>query len=163
MRFTLVTALALVSALHAQSDNPWKKLDFLLGDWIGAADETDTGLGAGQGTFSFKAELAEKIIVRRNSARYDSGIQHDDLMVIYLEDPNRPPSAIYFDTEGRVIRYALSFPAPQRVVLESDGAQPGPKYRLTYWMDNSSLNGRFEIGAPASEYKTYLSWTSKRR
>jgi hypothetical protein len=62
-----------------------------------------------------------------------------------------------------VIQYALTFPAPQRVVFESDGTHPGPKYRLTYWAENRSLNGRFEIAAAPGEYKTYLSWTSKRR
>jgi len=162
MRLTLIALLTAFSALHAQTNEPWKKLEFLLGDWTGVAGEKDTQPGAGQGDFSFKPELKERIIVRRNNARYDSGLQHDDLMVIYLDAPDKP-RAIYFDTEGHVIRYALSFPSPNRVVFESDASQPGPKYRLTYWMESSALHGRFEVGAPSSEYKTYLSWTSKRR
>jgi hypothetical protein len=40
-------------------------------------------------------------------------------------------------------------------VFESEGV---PKYRLTYWLDHRSLNGRFEIGD-----KTYMSWTAKRK
>jgi hypothetical protein len=163
MRLQWIVLLAAVSALHAQTNDAWKKLDFLLGDWTGAAGEKDTQLGAGQGAFSFKAELKQKIIVRRNNAQYDSGVQHDDLMVIYFDAPNDSPRAIYFDTEGHVIHYALSFPSPQRVVFESDGTQPGPKYRLTYWMEGASLDGRFEVAAPSSEYKTYLSWTSRKR
>jgi hypothetical protein len=163
MRLTLLALLTIFSALHAQTNDAWKKLDFLLGEWMGAAGEKDTQIGAGQGSFSFQPELKQKIIVRRNSAHYESGAQHDDLMVIYRDAPNDTPRAIYFDTEGHVIRYNLAFPSPNRVVFESDGAQPGPKFRLTYWLDGGSLDGRFEIAAPSSEYKTYMSWTSKKR
>jgi hypothetical protein len=161
MRLTLLTLLA-VSTLYAQTDS-WKKLDFLLGDWVGIAGEKDTPLGPGQGDFSFKAELKQKILVRRNNAQYDSGAQHDDLMVIYLDSPNDTPRAIYFDSEGHVIRYNLTFPSPNRVVFESDGTQPGPRYRLSYWIENAQLKGRFEVAAPSKDYQTYLDWGSKKR
>jgi hypothetical protein len=163
MRLTLITLLAACSILHAQTGDSWKKLDFLLGDWTGVAGEKDTALGAGQGAFSFKPELNQKIVTRRNNAQYDSGAQHDDLMVIYLDAPNDTPRAIYFDTEGHVIRYNLTFPSADRVVFESDGSQPGPKYRLTYWMEAGTLKGRFEVAPPSKDYQTYMSWTSKRR
>ncbi len=163
MRLAALAILTAVSILPAQTSDPWKKLDFLFGDWTGAAGEKDTQLGPGQGEFSFKAELNRKIVVRRNNAHYDTGQQHDDLMVIYLDAPAAAPHAIYFDSEGHVIRYAVTFPSPQRVVLESDGSQPGPRYRLTYWMEGPSLNGRFELAMPSAAYQTYLSWTSKRR
>jgi hypothetical protein len=158
----LAGLLAALSTLHAQTGESWKKLDFLLGDWTGVAGEKDTPLGAAQGPFSFQAELQRKIIVRRNASHYDSGTQHDDLMVIYLDTPNQTPRAIYFDTEGHVIRYNLTFPSANRVVFESEGAQAGPKYRLTYWMEGASLHGRFDIAA-AGEYRTYLNWTAKKR
>jgi len=168
MRLTLLALLALASSLYAQSldaqsNAPLRKLDFLLGDWTGVAGEKDTPLGAGQGDFSFKPELKQKIIVRGNNAHYDSGATHDDLMVIYRDPGSAAPQAIYFDAEGHVIRYNLSFPSPNRVVFESDVSQAGPRYRLTYWMDGGTLNGRFEIAAPSSQYKTYMGWTSKRR
>ncbi len=163
MRLTLIALLTSLAALHAQTDDPWKKLDFLVGDWTGLAVEKDTPVGAGQGAFSFQPELRRKIIVRRNQARYDSGAQHDDLMVIYLDPPGAAPRAIYFDTEGHVIRYALTFPSPGRVVFESDGSQPGPRYRLSYWKEGAVLHGRFEVGAAAGEYKPYLNWTSRKR
>ena len=149
--------------LDAQTADPWKKLDFLLGEWSGVAGEKDTQLGAGQGDFSFQPQLNRKIIVRKNNARYDSGVQHDDLMVIYLDAPNDTPRAIYFDTEGHTIRYGIAFPVANRVLFESDGSQPGPRYRLTYWMEGGVLNGRFEVAAPDSEYKIYLSWKSARK
>jgi hypothetical protein len=162
-RLTLFAFFTVVWCLQAQLSDPWKKLDFLLGDWTGAAGEKDTQLGAGQGSFSFQPELKQKIIVRRNNANYDSRVQHDDLMVIYLDAPADMPRAIYFDTEGHVIRYNLSFPAPSRVLFESEPGQPGPRYRLTYWAETGSLKGRFEIAATGEDYKTYLNWTSRKR
>lgn len=153
--------LLLTAALSAQT-TPWDKVQFLVGNWTGSAGEKDTQIGAGQGAFSFEPQLDKKIIVRKNHAAYDSGVRHDDLMILYLDAPNDTPRAIYFDTEGHVIRYNLTFPAPEKVIFESDGTQPGPKYRLSYWMDHSALNGKFEIATPGADYKTYMSWTSKR-
>jgi hypothetical protein len=106
--------------------------------------------------------LNQKIIVRHNHAGYTSGVRHDDLMVIYLDAPNDTPRAIYFDTEGHVIRYNLTFPAPNRVIFESDGTEAGPRFRLSYWLDGSALGGKFEVAPPGAEYKTYMSWTSKK-
>jgi hypothetical protein len=167
MRLTLLGVLTVFSSLRgqtpSQSTDTWRKLNFLIDEWTGIAGEKDTPLGAGQGSFSFKPELKRKILVRRNNASYDSGAQHDDLMVIYADAPNDTPRAIYFDTEGHVIRYNLSFPSTDRVVFESEAGQPGPKYRLTYWMEGGLLKGRFEIAESESEYKTYLSWASKKR
>jgi hypothetical protein len=160
MRLTLLALLTAFSALHAQTSDAWKKLDFVLGRWEGVAGEKDTPLGGGQGSYSFTPELNAKIIVRRNNAQYNSGVQHDDLMVIYLEDT---PRAIYFDSEGHVIRYNLAFPAANRLVFESDGSQPGPRYRLTYWLEGASLNGQFEVGAPGKDYQSYMKWKSTKR
>ena len=171
MRASVILGLVLLSVLPARAqstpgnagDSPWKKLEFLLGKWAGSAGEKDTPLGAGQGGFSFDLELNQKIIVRRNHAGYTSGVQHDDLMVIYLDAPDNTPRAIYFDTEGHTIRYNLTFPTSNKVVFESDGAsQPGPRYRLSYWLDGRALDGKFEVAPPGSEYTTYLSWTSKK-
>ena len=163
MRLAVLALWMVFSSLHAQAGDPWKKLDFLLGEWIGVAGGKDTPLGAGQGSFSFRAELNGRIIVRRNQANYDSGARHDDLMVVYADAPHEMPRAIYFDSEGHVIRYTLAFPAPDRVVFETEAAPAAPQYRLTYWLEGGSLKGRFEVRAPASEYKVYLSWASKKR
>ena len=140
----------------------WKKLEFLLGNWTGSAGEKDTPLGVGQGGFSFELELNQKIVVRHNHAAYNSGARHEDLMVIYLDAPNDTPRATYFDTEGHVIRYNLTFPAPDRVVFESDGTQTGPRFRLSYWLHGRALEGKFEVAPSGAEYKTYMSWTSKK-
>jgi len=158
----LGVALAVSVGLLAQEPAAeWKKFDFLLGKWVGVAGEKETPLGAGQGGFSFEAELGKKVIVRRNHAAYETGAQHDDLMVIYLEGA---PRAIYFDSEGHVIRYNVSFLAMDSVVFESDGTQPGPKYRLSYWMEPAGvMKGKFEVAAPGSaEFKGSMSWGAKR-
>ena len=136
----------------------WKPLDFVLGKWVGAAGDKDTPLGAGQGGFSFELDLDQKIIVRRNHAEYDKGVKHDDLMVIYVEGS---PRAIYFDSEGHTIRYNVAYPAKDRVVFESDGTQPGPKYRLSYWMEGKAMKGKFEVAPQGgAEFKAYMSWAS---
>jgi hypothetical protein len=157
--------LLVVSAFAGMAQNadaPWKRLEFMLGNWTGVAGEKDTPHGAGSGGFSFTSELNGKVIVQRNHAAYDSGVKHDDLMIIYLDPSTDAPRAIFFDTEGHVIRYHLSFPAANRVVFESDGTEAGPKYRLTYWMNGGSMDGKFEVAPPGAEYKPYMSWSSKK-
>src|SRR5579872_443740 len=124
MRLLVLLALSVVQTT-AQSSDGWKPMEFLLGKWVGVAGEKETPLGAGQGAFSYDLELNRKIVVRRNNASYNSGATHDDLMVIYIDGPkDSPPRAIYFDSEGHVIRYNVTFPAAAKVVFESDGAQP---------------------------------------
>jgi len=83
----LVLIATLVFSVSAQNA-PDNRLDFLLGKWVGAAREKNTPLGPGQGAFSFEAPLNRKIIVRHNHAEYNSGAQHDDLMVIYFDAAN---------------------------------------------------------------------------
>ena len=161
MRFKLILTAILFCAPCISAQTSLKNLDFLLGKWTGVAGEKDTPNGAGQGDFSFELQLDKKIVVRHNNATYASGIRHDDLLIIYLE--NDTPRAIYFDSEGHVIRYSVTVPSPNSVTFESDATQPGPKYRLFYRLEQGSLNGKFEIAPPGTEYKTYLSWTSKKR
>lgn len=164
MRLVAILLCAAVP-LAAQPANPsgWHALEFLLGKWTGMAGEKETPLGAGQGAFSFTAELNRKILVRRNLAAYTSGASHDDLMIIYTDGPSSaPPRAIYFNSEGHVIRYHVTVPSPNGAVFESDENQPGPRYRLTYWMEGASLKGFFEIAPPGADYKTDLSWAAQR-
>ena len=161
----LAAFLLAAASLAAQPANPpeWHNLEFLLGKWTGIAGEKETPLGPGQGAFSFGLELSNRIIVRRNTAAYASGTTHNDLMIIYFDGASpAPPRAIYFDSEGHIIRYNVTFPGANRAVFESEGTQPGPRYRLTYWMEGALLKGTFEVAPPGTEYKTYLSWAAKR-
>lgn len=153
-RFVL-SLLLLACGVCGQTAPDWKKLDFLIGNWTGVAGEKDTQIGAGQGDFSFTYDVDRRIIVRRNNAKYESGARHEDLMVIYFEDAK--PRAIYWDSEGHVIRYSVAL-AENRAVFETEANAPGPSYRLTYWIESGNLKGRFEVGG-----KVYLAWSSRRK
>ena len=154
------------SALFAQIDTlevklSWKPIEFLFGDWTASGGGTPTGQGAG--AFSFHPDLNQQIVIRKNFAEYKSGEpRHDDLMIIYAEVGASTYRAIYFDSEGHTIRYVVKTPAPDSAVFESDGTQPGPRYRLSYLLRDKELEGKFEVAPPGAEFKTYLNWTSVR-
>ena len=159
MRFLgLLMLVAAALPMPAQNAD-LKQLDFLVGKWTGVAEDKAGQLGAGSGACSFELDLNNKIIVRHSAASYDSGVTHGDLMLIYVEGGTR---AIYFDTEGHVIRYNVAVPSANHVAFESDGTQAGPKYRLSYWLDGAFLKVKFEIAMPGGEYKTYTGGTLKR-
>jgi hypothetical protein len=158
--------LALAPRGYAQKADPpgpaWSSLQFLIGNWTGGGGGQP---GSGEGSFSFEPELNHRILVRHsfNSIKNgpEAGSRHDDLMVVYLDTPGQPPRAIYFDSEGHVIHYALSTPKPNVAIFESDASRPGPRYRLSYALSGKSLDGKFEIAPPGNpEYKTYLTWTT---
>ena len=152
--------LALIAALPLAAQNvDWKPLEFLLGKWTGVADAKHTEVGPGTGACSFELDLNKNVIIRKSTASYDSGVKHDDLMVIYYEGAMR---AIYFDSEGHVIRYNVTSPATNRVVFLSEPSQPGPKYRLTYWTEGALVHVDFEIAAKGDEYKMYAGGLLKR-
>ena len=33
---------------------------------------------------------------------------------------------------------------------------------VSYWLNGRALDGKFEVAPPGAEYKTYMSWTSKK-
>jgi hypothetical protein len=154
-----ILALSTGRRVNTQAVSSWDRLQFLLGTWDAKGGNQ---LGSAEGSTSFTRELNGHVIVRRNFADYSSGPQagtrHDDLLVIYEETPNAGPHAIYFDSEGHVIRYAVSS-TDNAAVFQSETA-PGPKYRLTYTRQSDTLNGKFEIALPGNDFKTYLSWAS---
>jgi hypothetical protein len=176
MTRALATILFGHALLFAQGPNPkpdvpadrdahWKPIQFLLGNWTAVGGGPQTGQG--QGAFSFTPDLDRSIVVRRNLAEYhdgpNAGTRHDDLMIVYADPPGSPLRAIYFDSEGHTIRYNVKTPVPNVAVFESDGTQPGPKYRLSYTLRGKNLDGKFEIAPPGSAgFKVYLSWTSVR-
>lgn len=161
----ILSAIVLWPSLtSAQTASAWDRAEALIGTWDSAGD---TQLGSGDGSASFTRELDGHVIVRRSFADYKSGPQagtrHDDLLVIYRDAPDAPAKAIYFDSEGHVIRYAVTSPRENAVIFQSDGSDPGPRYRLSYTRHGDALDGTFEVAMPGSDYKMYLSWTSKRR
>jgi len=159
--------LVWVAGARAQSETPirWDELRFLLGSWVAKGS---TQLGDAEGGTSFAEELNGQIIVRRNFAAYTNGAaagtRHDDLLIIYRDGPEGSPRAIYFDSEGHVIRYAISKTGANATTFQSELSQPGPRYRLSYIRTGDTLNGVFAVAAPGTDdYKIYLSWSSTKQ
>jgi hypothetical protein len=162
--FAFALLFALVqSDVRAQSD-PFAGLHFLLGEW--RAVDTPPGEA---GAFTFKLEVQNHVIVRSNEATYAAtahrpASRHDDLLIVYSESGSL--KADYFDSEGHVIRYAVTAPEDHVVVFVSNPIPHEPRYRLTYRAGaNGALLGSFEIAPPDSPgtFKPYLSWKATKR
>jgi hypothetical protein len=158
-----------MAPLQAQAVDPWAPLSFLIGDWSGVGSGKPSDAVAG--TTSFFTDLGGKIMVRKNRAELaprpgeKSGTVHEDLMIIYPKSGGSGFRADYFDNEGHVIHYGLSFPEKQpSVIFESDSAAAGPRFRLVYRMDPretgrqgaGTLVNEFWIAPPGGEFRMYL-------
>lgn len=141
--------------------DPWARLSFLAGEWQGVG----TGApGEAVGGTSFAFGLDKKVLVRKNWAKYPpkpgetAGLSHEDLMIVYPGPGGGPFRAIYFDNEGHVISYAVTFPKEGNAALfESEAGQPGPRFRLTYELNaDGLLDSVFWIAPPGGEFKAYV-------
>ncbi len=141
---------------------PLEPLTYLVGEW----HATGTGQpGVGTGTASFSWELQGRVLVRRSFAEYPASAgrpasRHDDLMIVYPEAG--AVRAEYYDSEGHVIRYAVTLPATGQSVFVSDVRSGEPRFRLTYRLVGGVLKGEFEIAPPGTPeaFKPYLTWDS---
>jgi hypothetical protein len=148
--------------------DPWAGLKFLVGEWQGLGSGAP---GEGEGGTSFAFNLDGKILVRNNWAKYPpkpgekTGPSHLDFMIIYPEAGSGSLRAIYFDNEGHVIQYAVTFPAQRNaVVFETAAGQPGPRFRLTYELKaNGVLDNVFWIAPPGGEFKVYVQGSLKKK
>jgi hypothetical protein len=165
----LLLLCLLASTLWSQPADRWKDLRFLVGEWAG---EGGGAPGQGMGAYSFLPELDGKILVRRNVADYPAAngnppVHHEDVMTIYLETAGKPPEAIYFDSEGHVIRYSVEVDAGGKSVRFISPAQPGqPRYRLTYReTGRDQVAGQFEVAPPGKPeaFNKYMEWTARRK
>lgn len=141
-------------------------LHFLLGEWTGEGGGQPGQANEGSSTFS--ADLDGKIVVRRNRAAYPAtkdrpAFVHEDLMVIFEE--GGALRAVYWDSEGHVIRYEVRCPMGERAaVFESDPAEPGPRYRLTHASPRPDvLDTTFEVAPPGGAFQVYVRGTVRRR
>jgi hypothetical protein len=155
--------------LQAQGGDPWAHLAFLIGDWSGAGSGNPSDAIAG--TTRFFMDLDGKILVRKNRAELAAGpgeksdTVHEDLMIIFPQGGDFGLRADYFDNEGHVIHYSLSFPEKQpSAVFESDSSAAGPRFRLVYSLDPGLTNpqgpatlvNEFWIAPPGGEFRMYL-------
>ncbi|HYK90036.1 MAG TPA: hypothetical protein VE398_14775 [Acidobacteriota bacterium] len=146
----------------------WARWRFLIGDWVGIGSGDP---GRGEGAFSFLPDLNNKILVRKSYSEYPPkpgekvGIRHEDLMIVYPSEEGSTFRADYFDNEGHIIHYEVTFPAKQAaVVFESEQKAAQPRYRLDYEMGaNDEVQITFSIAPPGQPYKTYLQGKSKRK
>jgi hypothetical protein len=154
-----------VAAAQAQPKDRWAAWQPFLGTWVGGGSGQP---GQGAGEFTFAPELQGAVLVRHNYAKYPAtgdkpAYRHDDLMVIHAEGEST--RADYWDNEGHVIHYMVDVSAG-KLVFVSDGAQPGPRYRLTYVKTGGdTLKLMFEIAPPndRNAFKTYITAEAKRK
>jgi hypothetical protein len=140
MRVLALALLGLALPLFGQApatatSDAWKSLAFLEGTWEAKA-EGSSGASA-NGTYSFALELGGHVLARHSrtadcKAPSSFDCAHGDLLYVYEEAPGGPLKAIYFDSEGHVIHYAVSTPTATTAVFVSEPAKPGPPFKLSY-------------------------------
>lgn len=154
----LVPVVILFATLaHAEPD-PFADWTPLLGQWV-------AGPGEAKGGFTLERALDGKVLLRKNHAEYpDKKVVHDDLMVIYAD--GGATRADYYDSEGHVIRYAVTItPAQKRVVFLSDAQAGAPRFRLTYdYGGKDAIALAFDIAPPGQPdaWKSYIQATVHR-
>lgn len=169
MKFNLILAAVLVIMTTAvfgqEKSSSLEKFNFLIGNWKG---EGSGKPGEGQGYFSFKPDLDNNILIRKSHSEYPAQkdkplIVHDDLLIVYLNNSGNPDKAIYFDNEGHVINYSVTFPNERDIVFTSDKITNVPVFRLTYSaVDSNTVNIVFDMSQDGENFRTYVEGKSKR-
>jgi hypothetical protein len=148
----------------AQQKPNWDQWSWLTGEWIG---EGSGQPGTGGGTFSFKTDLDQNVLIRKSHSEYPATaskpkVIHDDLMVVYPDYSGIPSKAIYFDNEGHTINYSISY-SDKTIILTSEKIPNVPVFRLTYSLiDNKTVNTKFEMSQDGVKFFTYIEGKSKR-
>ena len=161
---TAVVLFALISSCYAQEKASWNEWNWLLGQWKG---EGSGEPGQGGGTFSFTLELDKQIIIRKSHSEYpptqDKPMAiHEALLIVYLETAGNPPKAIYFDNEGHIIHYAVSY-ANKAITFVSERTNNTPAFRLIYTMqDSDTVHTKFEMSQDGQHFMTYIEGNSSK-
>ena len=162
--YLTIGLLALITTCFGQQTSSWKKWSWLIGEWKGeGAGEP----GKGGGTFTFKPDLNDKILVRKAHLVYPAingkpEIIHDDLLIVYSDFSGNPSKAIYFDNEGHSINYSINY-TDSTIVLLSDKIPNISVFRLTYTLlDDKTVNTKFEISHDGEKFMMYVEGKSKK-
>ena len=108
--------------------------------------------------------------MRRNHADYPAtkdkqAYSHDDLMIVFRESDESAEGALramYWDSEGHVIRYTVTM-FGDRIVFTSEPRRGAPQYRFTYMRQGADVLAiKFEIAPPGKGFTTYIEATAKR-
>lgn len=159
-----------LAAQQALKPADWSAWNFLVGDWI----STSGGGAPGQATaggFTFSFDLQKRLLVRRSFSEFPAtddmpAYRHDDLMVVFQDEAGKT-RAVYFDNEGHVIHYGVSFSADGgTVTFTSDAAVPGPRFRFIYRkLGTGEIDMEFDIAPPGQPeaFSKYVGGTAKRK
>lgn len=145
----------------AQTNQNW---NWLIGNWEGIGNGKP---GEGKGVFSFEYQLDQNVIVRKSRSEYPSRDSkkmtvHDDLLVVYLDENKNLSKAIYFDNEGHVINYSITY-TEKTITFLSETKPDQPTFRLIYsLLENNEVNTAFEISMDGKNFKTYIKGKSKK-
>jgi len=147
----------------------WEKFQFLMGDWISPMSGEPGEAVAGSSTFSF--QLDQNIIIRNSRAEFapapgaTKGLVHDDLLIIYQQSGEQDPRAIYFDNEGHIIHYKISFPENRTgVIFDSEATAFSPRARLVYEKaPDGNLGVEFFVAFQGGELKSHVKGTLKKK
>ena len=172
--FFATLALVIAGAVSLPADeksppakDPFQSLSFLEGTWSAKAKGAH-GVTA-IGTYTFRMELGDHILARhstsdstaKKSATFD--YQHGDLLYVFPEMPGPTLKAIYFDSEGHVLHYAVTTPTPTSVLFLSDSPPGAPQFRLMYERKGDAMSGKFQILPPGQkDWLSYLEWSGKK-
>jgi hypothetical protein len=148
--------------------NSWDQLQFLIGSWSSPVSGQPGQGVSGSTTFSY--DLDKKVVVRKSRAEFapaageTKGLVHEDLLVIYQQPEESVLRAIYFDNEGHIIHYTLSFPEIQPgVVFESEASETSPQARLVYGAaEDGSLVTEFFVATPGGALLSHVKGTVQR-
>jgi hypothetical protein len=143
----------------------WKAL---IGDWAGDGGGQP---GAATGRTSYRFEVGEHAIIRRNRADVAAGAGrpasvHEDLLVIFAGDKPGEARAVYIDNEDHVIHYTAAWSADGKTLtFVSDATPAAPRFKMTYTIQSADSHVLdFAIAPPGSPegFKLYVSGTLKR-
>jgi hypothetical protein len=161
-----IPVLVLLMALTCQSQTTgrWEKWQWLTGTWKG---EGSGQPGQGEGFFTFSYDLDQNIMVRKSHSEYDSPGKisksvHEDLMIVYPSTVNKSLKAIYFDNEGHVIDYQVSY-SDSSIVFTSPKTGNMPIFRLTYTpLETNTVDTKFEMSQDGVNFTTYIEGKSRK-
>jgi hypothetical protein len=159
----IILFISSVSSYAQKTTTTWDKWQWLMGDWK-SIDEGRTDQA--NGTFSFKPDLDQKVLVRKGHTEYSqlraNPMVHDDLMVIYPGYTGTPAKAVYFDNQGHSISYTFIV-TDKTVVFTSERTANSPVFRMTYYkLDSGMVNTKFETSQDGTSFQTYMENKSKR-
>jgi len=137
-----------------QEKSKLERYSWLLGEWQNDSKEKTNQAMV---KFSFTYDLARKIIIRRSSSQYPEigkkvDFLHEDLMIIYPDQAGKPDKAVYFDNEGHIINYKISF-SGRSVIFNNYDRGNNPAYRITYTQtDDGNIRWMTEMSRDSENY-----------